>query len=408
MVSRLVLLPILVSAGALLGAQGGMGTLGAVRAGIEGYPEYLVGLMGSGFSVGMLVGCIFSAALIRRAGYIRTFASFCSLGAMAVLSMALYVDGWFWIVGRFALGLVMAVTATVLESWLNSLAESSDRGRILSLYRIVDLAAVTGVQFLIPFMGAETMAIFVALAMFYCLALLPVSLSRIEAPPPPESSKLNLGVLWSISPVACVSIFLIGATNAAFRQVGPLYAQAIGLDLSEVATFVAVGIMASAITQYPLGWLSDRFDRRWVMIGSTLAASVGSLMLALGPVEWVYPGIFIFGGFSVSLYSLAAAHANDHAKPNQYIDVAIGGIMIFSFGAIIGPFIASLIMQHFGPPSFFMYICAVHMMLVVYVFWRMTQRAAPGRAFRTRFVGLLRTSPVFMRLARGRRNEDEG
>lgn len=401
MVTRLLLLPILLSAGALLGANGGLGTLTAMRAGLEGFPEWIVGLIGSSFFMGFLVGSLSSAALIRRSGHIRVFAAFSAVGAIAVLSMGTVVDPWIWMAGRFALGVVFSVAATVIESWLNALAESSDRGRVLSVYRMVDLAAVTGVQFLIPALGVGGFEIFTAMAVMFCVAVVPVALSKLASPPPPPSSRIHLGAVWAISPVACAGCITLGLTNGAFRQMGPLYAQGMGLNVEGVALFMTLGIAVGLITQYPLGWLSDRFDRRWTIVAATIGATAGSGVLSLSGVDGIYLGILLFGAFAVPLYSLSAAHANDFAEPGQYIEVAAGLMLFFAVGAIFGPSLSALVMERFGASAFFTYIGVVHVLFLVFVGWRMTRRAAPDRALRSRFVALLRTSPVFGRLAGG-------
>ena len=307
MTSRLLLIPILLSAGVLLGANGGFGTLTAVRAGIEGFPDVVVGFFGSAFFAGFLVGCLSSAALIRRSGHIRVFGAFASLAAIGVILMIWVVDPWVWLLGRFLLGVAFSTTSTVIESWLNALAETSERGRVLSLYRIVDLVAVTGAQFMIAFLGAASTGIFLAMAIAYCVAIIPVSLSKLSSPKPPESSRIHISTVWMVSPLATAGCFTLGLTNGAFRQVGPLYAQDMGLDLDGVALFMTLGIAVGLISQYPLGWISDRVDRRWAIIGATVGASLGCGLLTFGGVEMIYAGVLLFGAFAVPLSLVLSA-----------------------------------------------------------------------------------------------------
>ncbi len=399
MVSRFLLVPILLSAGTLLGANGGMGTLTALRGGIESFPDILIGLTGSAFFAGFLVGCLSSAALIQRSGHIRVFASFAALAAIATMAMVMVVDPWVWLATRFFLGIAFSVTATVVEGWLNALAETSDRGRILSVYRLVDIAAVTGVQFLISILGADGSIVFLAMAMLYCAALLPVSLSRLSSPPPPTSGRIRLSAVWAISPVACAGCLTLGLTNGAFRQMGPLYATNMGLDLEGVALFMTLGIAIGLVTQYPLGWLSDRVDRRATMVAATIGASGGAAVLAFGGIDMIYIGILVFGAFALPLYSLSTAHANDRAAPEQFIEIAAGCMIFFALGAMVGPPISAAVMEQFGAPAFFTYICIVHIAFLCFLFLRMRLRAAPDEALRKRFVALLRTSPAFSRLA---------
>lgn len=400
------LVPIIASAGILLGANGLMLTLIAVRAKIEGFPDTSIGLMGTGYFCGVFLACLLTPKMIQRSGHIRVFASLSALAAISTLVIALIVNPGVWVMARMVMGLCFAGIAMVIESWLNQLAGDSSRGRILSIYRVVDLSAVTGAQFLLPAIGPEGSTIFMVTAIFFCLALLPVALSGLKSPQPPESTSLRPGFLWSISPVACIGCVTIGLTNAAFRSVGPVYAEVSGLDVQQVAWFMSLGIFAGALFQYPLGWLSDRFNRRNVLILATLGAAVGSALLAQPGTNLIYLGAFTFGGFALPLYALSAAHANDFAKPGQHVDMAAGLAMFFAFGGIVGPFMASTLIDEFGARSFFVYTAVLHANFIVFILFRMTRRAAVPKAMRKRFVSLLRTSPMFFRLS-GLEDEDE-
>ena len=394
------LIPILASAGIVLGANGVMHTLVAVRAHAEGFPETAIGLMGTGYFVGFIVACLTTARMIQRSGHIRVFAAMAAVAAAACLALVLFVDAWVWVAWRFLMGVCFAGIATVLESWLNALAGTSDRGRVLALYRIVDLAMVTGTQFLVPAFGAETFHIFVVTGMMFCLALVPVCLSRLVSPPPPESARLRLGAVFALSPVACVGVATIGLTNGAFRIVGPVYAQEMGLTVDQVAIFMSLGIAAGAVLQYPIGWISDRFDRRSVLIVTTAGAALASLLMSQVDGLMVYVGVALFGGFAIPLYSISTAHANDHAGANQFVEIAAGLILFYSLGAAVGPTVASALIEGFGPQSFFVYTSVLHGALIVVVIYRMSRRAAVPRALRRRFVALLRTSPQINRLSR--------
>jgi MFS family permease len=400
------LAPLLLSAGILLGANGLLGTLVAVRGQIEGMPEATIGLMGTAYFIGFFGGCLWTAPLIARAGHIRVFAALCALAAISVLGLALVIDAYVWIAARAVLGFGFSGLSMVVESWLNERAASADRARVLSLYRIVDLGAVTGGQFLLPLIGPDGFAIFAVTAMLFAAALIPVSLSRLDNPQPPEHTRLRPSWVWALSPVACVGCVTLGLTNGAFRTIGPVYGGAMGLNVEQVALFMSLGIVAGAVSQYPLGWLSDRLDRRVTLLLATAGAAGSSLYLALlaapSPAT-IFAGGFLFGGFAMPLYSLSVAHANDHAKPGQYMELAAGMTLFYALGAAVGPFASSLIISRYGPPAFFLYTAAAHGALILFVLYRMTRRSAGPRA--TRFVALLRTSPALFRLARpnGRR-----
>lgn len=376
-----------------------------MRGRAEGFSEIQLGLIGAAYYVGNFAACLLTAKLIQRSGHIRIFAVMAAVAAIAVLTMLLLIDPWVWTAARGLMGLAFAGIATVIESWLNALADRGNRGRILSVYRIVDLSAVTGAQFLMPAIGPGGFAIFVVVAIFYCTALIPVAASRLTSPEPPESTLLRPKAIWLLSPVACAGCVTIGLTNGAFRTLGPVYAQGMGLDVDGIALFMSLGIAAGALFQFPLGWLSDRFDRRMILIVSTVGAAAASLLLshAVGPA--IFAGAFLFGGFAFPLYSLSVAHASDHARPGQYVELSLGLTFFFSLGATLGPFLASLVIDTFAPPAFFTYTAVMHGSFVVFVLYRMTRRAEVPPAARSRFVALIRSSPLLLRLTRNR-NED--
>lgn len=397
------ILPLLISAGILLGANGLIGTLVAVRASIEGFPDASIGLMGTAYFVGFFGGCVMTARLIVRAGHIRVFAAFCALAAIGSLGFVLVIDVITWIIIRCLLGFCFSGLSMVVESWLNERAESGGRARILSLYRIVDLGAVTGGQFLMPIIGVNDFQIFAVTACLFAAALVPISLSRTTSPPPPKTTTLRPRWVWSLSPVAVAGCITLGLTNGAFRTVGPIYAQGMGLSVDQVALFMSLSIIAGALSQYPLGWLSDRTDRRVALLIATGGAASASLTLALfgsGSINAVLMGGFLFGGFALPLYSLSAAHANDHVQGGEFIELAAGLTLFYALGASIGPLASSLLIERFGASSFFIYTASLHGLFILFVLYRMTKRASVPIAFRSRFVALLRTSPAIFRLSR--------
>ena len=243
-----------------------------------------------------------------------------------------------------------------IESWLNALTQNENRARVFSVYRVVDLGAVTGGQFLLPIFGIAGFEIFVVTGMLFCLCLVPMCLSREGNPKPPEKISLNLNLLWKISPVAAAGCLIVGLTNSAFRTVGPIYAQELNLDIDQVALFISLWIIAGAIFQFPLGYASDRVDRRYVLITATLGAGFACLFLS-GSTQaiYIFIGGFLFGGFALPLYSLSAAQAYDNAKTSQFVELAASLTLFFTLGATFGPFIASYIMDKLGPSWFFVY-----------------------------------------------------
>ena len=400
------LVPLFIAASILLAGNGVFSTLIAVRGAQEGMSAAQIGWMGTTYFAGFLVGCMLVPRLLRSVGYIRVFAALAATAAGATLLIALVVDPWFWMLARFVTGVCFSGLFSSIESWLNGSLKNANRGRVTAIYRVIDISAVAGGQYMIPIFGSEGFVIFCVMAMMISFSLVPVALGDRSKPKAPPEVHFSLAETWAISPVAFTGCVAIGLTNSAFRFVGPLYATEVGLDLADVATFISLGVVGGAVVQYPIGWLSDRYDRRLVLIGSTTGAIAAGLAITLigADVRWaLYGGIFLFGAFSLPLYSLSVAHANDRASGEQYVVLASGLLFAYGLGATAGPAVSSVLLAAFGPSSLFVFTCVVHGALVAATLARMAARAAVPDERRRPFRAILRTSPVMQRLAQGRR-----
>ncbi len=399
----LPLVPLLVAAGILLAGNGLLGTLIALRGAEEGFSVFQIGLMGTTYFMGFLAGSVLVPQLLQSVGHIRTFSALAAIATASTLAMILIIDVGAWTGLRFILGLCFSGLFATIESWLNSSIPNQVRGKVLSLYRLLDLAVVTGAQFLIPLFGTSGFILFGLMAILTSLSLVPVSLADRSNPKPPKGIKFDLPGIWRLSPLACIGCITIGMTNSAFRLIGPLYASEIGLSIANVAGFMTAGIIGGAVLQYPLGWWSDRFDRRWVLIFATSGATLSGLFISYvagTDPQLNYVGIFIFGAFALPLYSLSSAHANDRADKSQYVLVATGLIFFFSVGATIGPLASSLLVQNFGPSALFNFTSVVHGSLILLAFLRIGQRRSVPVEGRKGFVMLLRTSAHMPKMAR--------
>lgn len=401
------LIPLLIAAGILLGGNGLQGTLIALRGAQEGFPPSLIGFMGTAYFGGFLLGCLVIIRIMKAVGHVRSFAALAATASAGTLLLVLVIDPYMWSAVRFVSGFCFAGLFTIMESWLNSGVANHDRARVLALYRIIDIMSVTGAQFLIPVFGAGGFTIFAIMSMMITLSLVPVSLGDRSNPKAPEAVKLDLLRVFRISPLGCMGTIAVGVTNSSFRTLSPVYAEQIGMSVTDVVTFVSVGIIGGALIQYPLGHFSDLWDRRKILLIATVGALASALVLAWfsGASEiWIFCIVFVFGSFAMPLYSLSAAHANDRAGKDEFVLVNAALMLFYSFGAIGGPFAASLAMQHFGPSALFIFIAAVYSVFIGIILYRMSARTGVPQAERGRFIALLRTSPLFSRLAR--RNGD--
>ena len=397
------LIPLLIAAGILLAGNGMQGTLIAVRGNQEGFSTAIIGLIGAGYFAGFMAGCWVVPYILQMVGHVRAFAAMAAIAASATLALVMVVNPFAWLVLRFIIGICFASLFAAVESWINSKVSNENRGKVLSIYRLVDLVCVISSQFLIPLFDIGGFSVFGVMVIMITLSLVPVSLADRSRPQAPGPFRFDMRFLWKLSPLACVGCIAIGMTGAAFRTIGPVYAQSIGMSVASVATFMSAGIFGGIVLQYPLGWLSDRYDRRIALATASMGAVLAGMFINLfaGTSESLnFAGIFLFGCFALPLYSLSAAHANDFAKDGEYVLVATGMMFFWSLGAIIGPLAASLLMQAFGPNILFIFTSIVHMGLVVMTMWRMTVRPTVPRDKRNRFIALLRTSPMMMKIAR--------
>ncbi|MFC6445454.1 MFS transporter [Shinella zoogloeoides] len=397
------LIPLLVTAGILIGGNGLQGTFIALRASQEGFSTSLIGFVGAGYSIGFAIGCIYVTRVLRAIGHIRTFSAMAAIASASAIAMVLLIDPIFWFTMRLVAGICFASLFATVESWLNASVTNANRARTLSIYRLVDLGSVTAAQYVIPGVGIDGFEIFAFIAMALSLSLVPISLADRSSPTVPEAIRFDVKKLWNISPLATVGCIVVGLTNAAFRNLGPIYAHDIGLSITAIASFMSAGIVGGVVLQYPLGIYSDRLDRRLVILVATLGSTLAALYLAFfaGGDEWRnLVGIFVFGAFAMPLYSLCSAHANDHAGEGEHALVSAGMLFFWSCGAIIGPLFASVLLQVFGPQALFLYTAVVLVAFMAYTVLRMSARpAVPAGARHSRFRNLLRTSFFFNKLA---------
>jgi MFS family permease len=385
------LLPVsaLVLGSALLLFAGGMhGLILPVRGSIEGFSAGALGLLGTGWAIGYVAGCLISPRLVGAVGHIRTFGVMCALAAVSILLQALIVDAWAWIPIRAVSGFCFAGAAMIVESWLNDRAEPSTRGTIFGVYTMVNLVAATAGQMAISLGDASGFLFFAVAAIVYCLALVPTAMSTSASPAPLTSVRLDLGALWRNSPVAVVAVFLVGVSNAAFGTLAAVYADGVGLTLATIALFASIPVLAGAVAQIPIGFASDRMDRRKVLLGIAVAALAADLaFLLLLPegrtLNLVLVGIF--GAAIFAMYPVILAHANDHAPPGTSIQVSGGLLMVYGLGSIIGPLVAGLTMMELGPRGLFATTVAAHVLMIAFTAWRISARAPVPDADKTAF-----------------------
>lgn len=375
---------------ALLLLAGGMNALILpIRGNFEGFDAGSLGLLGTGWAIGYVLGCVLNPRLVGKVGHIRAFGVMAAFAAVAVLFSLIFVTPWVWIPLRGLSGFCFAGAAMIVESWLSERVDPSSRGKVFGIYTMVNLFASTAGQMSLSLGDTTGFLYFVLPAIFYCLSMVPLSISSSATPKPLVSVKLDLRALWRNSPVAVFVALGIGISNGAFGTLSAVYADRVGLAQATVALFASLPVLAGAISQVPIGAASDRMDRRVVLIFVILAAlAVDVAFILIQPADLVGNLVLAaaFGGSIYAMYPLIVAHANDHAEPGTYIQVSGGLLLTYGVGAIIGPTVAGFCMKAFGSSGLFMVSAAAHVSMIAFTALRIGRRAPVPEEQKASFV----------------------
>ncbi|MGD1036472.1 MAG: MFS transporter [Roseiarcus sp.] len=368
---------LLLSVFLLIAGNSLIGVLAPLRASLDGFPDLTIGLLGSVYFAGMLAGTLATPAILRRAGHIRAFSAFVALGIVAVILMPGWVAPAPWMVCRGALGFVFAGIYAVVESWINAKASNANRGALYGVYQIVNFAASAGGQLLLAAFAPASFLPFTISGALLALAIVPLAMTSVDPPAHPKSVRLRLRWLVRLAPVSAFAALAAGAANGACFALGPVYALGIGMKPSAVPLFTAAIVAGSALGVYPAGLLSDRCDRRLIIVvamtaGAAAEALLASLRLAGAPL--IFLG-FLVGLTTYTLYTLATSHAADRAKPQEMVLVSAGILFIYCIGAIAAPALASLLMRAFGPSALFAQGALVHVAIAAFALWRLATDA---------------------------------
>lgn len=376
--SLLPLTALLLGSAFLLFAGGLNGLILPLRGELEGFSAVSLGLLGTGWAVGYVAGCLRTPALVAKVGHIRAFGVMCSIAAITVLMSLIFLTPYVWIPLRALSGFCFAGAAMIVESWLNERTEASSRGRVFGIYTMVNLAATTMGQMTLTMGDARGYLFFVLAAMVYCMALLPTALSATSTPTALVTVKLDLRAMWRNSPIAVFAVLMVGISNATFGTLAAVFGARIGLTTPEIALFASVPILAGAAAQIPVGIMSDKLDRRLVLIGTAALALLADTMFVFGGFS--SPTVMIalsavFGAAVFSMYPVIVAHANDHASPGTFIQVSGGLLLMYGVGSIIGPTAGGYAMMTFGPESLFITSGIAHIMLLLFALVRLRARS---------------------------------
>ncbi|MCR9125141.1 MAG: MFS transporter [Rhodobacteraceae bacterium] len=380
-------------------STGGLGPLDALSGLMLDFSTEQIGLLGSAHFLGFFIGCWWAPRLIGSIGHSRAFAALTAAGTIGLLLHMLVVDPYAWAAMRIASGLCVAGCYTVIEAWLQAKVTNETRGRSMGAYRVVDMTGSLAAQLIIGVLTPASYVSYNMLAILCCAALLPLTLTRVQQPETPQAPRLRPMLAIACSPLGAAAVVVAALSSASFRMVGPIYAREVGLNAGQIGWFLASFVLGGALAQFPVGWLADKYDRRWVLIGLSAMAIVSSAVTMATP-GMSSTSILIAAGFfgltTFPIYSVAAAHAHDFATDDQRVELSAALMFFFALGAIAAPYATSVLIDLFGPPAMFVLIAAGHLILVIFGLSRMRRRPSPAR--RTRYIYAPRTSFTIGRL----------
>ena len=359
--------------------NGLQGTLLGVRATMEGFATLATGLVMTSYFAGFMVGSVIVPKLLKNVGHIRVFAALASIASASALLHPIFVDPTPWVVFRAITGFCFAGLYVVVESWLNDAATNETRGQLLSVYMVVVGGGMGLGQLLLNAADPQGHILFILISVLVSLALVPISLSVGPAPAFHAPSRVSVKQLYQTSPLGVSGAFGVGLAHGAIFSMGAVYAQQIGLNVEAISAFMAMALLGALFLQWPIGWLSDHFDRRKVITGVTFLAAVTALLVALQdrPGGWLlYALVGLFGGTTVPMYSLCIAHTNDFLQRSQIVAASSTLVLIAGGGLTIGPVIVSWFMSRLGPDALFWWLAIVHAAVGLLALYRMRVRDA--------------------------------
>ena len=361
----------------LMVGNGLQGTLLGVRGAIENIDPTWLGYVMSAYFIGFLGGSRMGPWLIRRVGHVRVFAALGSTASAAFILYATFVDPLSWFVLRLIVGFCFSGIYVVAESWLNDSVNNETRGQALSLYLIVQMAGIIAGQLLLNLSDPAGYELFVLISVLVSLSFAPILLSTSPAPVHSTARRMSLKELTEASPLACFAIFMLGGIFSALFGMAPVYATQQGFSIAEVSYFITAIYTGGLVMQYPIGWLSDRVDRRLLIISVALIGAITAALtiIASHSITALIVSAFILGGVSNPLYSLIIAYANDSLETDQMSAASGGLIFLNGVGAMGGPILVGYAMTTFGSDSFFIFLALWLGTIGLYGLYRMTQRA---------------------------------
>jgi len=375
----------------LITAHGFQGNLLGVRAVVEEFNFITTGTIMSGYFVGYFVGANMIPNLVSKVGHIRVFAAFASMASLAILIHAVFIDPIVWFFGRFLTGFSLIGVYIVVESWLNDRATNRNRGQVLSTYMFITFFGMGLGTLLLNFSSPEKYEPFILISLLFSIALIPILLTKRKAPQFKKITSINIKQLYKISPLGSFSMFCTGFIHSAIFTLGAVYAASMNFTIFEISFFLFLISISGAFFQWPIGYLSDKKDRRLIIIAITFISSIFCILIisASGAsIENMYLAstigmdkiiffiyVTLYAGFALPMFTLNLAFVNDFIPKEKFVSAGAGLQVIFGIGAMGGPFLCSVFMDIYGSNGFFIFLAIFHVSIGLFGMYRITKRS---------------------------------
>ena len=376
--------------GVLMIAHGLQGNLLGVRSVIEEFNFIATGTMMSGYFIGYFIGANMVPKLVGKVGHIRVFAAFASMASLSILIHAVFVNPFVWTLGRFLTGFSIVGIFIVVESWLNDRANNRTRGKVLSTYMFITMMGLAIGILLLNFSSPERYEPFILISLLLSIALIPILLTKRKPPKFKKLSSIKIKDLYKISPFGTVSMFCTGFIHSSLFTLAAVYAATINFTVFEISLLLFLITVSGGILQWPIGYYSDRYDRRIIIIGCTFfgalfcalsmtasGASLPNMYLAttIGMDKIMFfVFVSLYAGMAIPMFTLNLAYVNDFIPKEKFVAAGGGLQIIFGLGAMGGPMLCSVFMNTYGANGFFVYLFIFHMIIGLFGMYRMTRR----------------------------------
>lgn len=354
-------------------ANGLQGSLLGIRAIIEQFGTTQTGIIMSLYYVGFLLGSVYIRQYVMNVGHIRVFAAMASLASITILIHSFLPYVWVWALIRIVTGFAYAGLYIVIESWLNDNAENNTRGQILSAYMIVNFLGLMGGQFMLNLSDPAQHDLFVLISVMISIGLVPVALSKLPAPALETGTQIEMKKFFMLSPTGVFGIFMGGMAASMILGLGAVYLVQENFNIADISKFLGLCILGAALMQGPLGRVSDKIDRHYVIAGAAATAMIVAFILFFLPPEpsmLYFTLAFLFGGSGLTIYALSVAQLNDRMEPHQMVAASASVAFVYGLGSCFGPFVASFVMDIFGNGSFFLMLTITNLSILTCTVYR--------------------------------------